>query len=407
MATIFGKYKDALALLALSLVGFTASFTGHLITSNLGNYMSSFGSDLTLVGLVIGSIAIAEIIFKTPFGILSDRYGRLKLILGGLASLVVVSMLFPYFQDPLALFALRFMQGLAIAAFSTASTAMVADLFTDRKGEAMGVYNSFKGAGYALGPTLGLIVSQYFNFFDTFLLCAISSAVTLALCFMILRENFDPAEHKRQRVGIMLRDSNRLDYFGSYFIGMSGMLIFYSIVAFLPVYGVKNGIDPETTGLILGIQAVIYVLAQYLFGKVADTYGSRRPILLGTVLLAVAVLIIALVPSPIAWGFAVILSGLGISALWVVSNSYLAYAAPAAIMGTVMGLSGAFKEVGDGGGPILTGFLGDTWGLRSAFLFTLAFLAISFVLAFTLDDKVGQRKKAAMVEEITIPANTR
>jgi MFS family permease len=384
--------KDTVALLALSLVGFTASFTGHLISSNLGNYMGSYGSSMTVIGLVIGSLAIAEVLLKTPFGILSDRVGKLKLMLGGLVLLVVVSLMFPLFQTPFLLFAIRFMQGIAIAAFSTTSTALVADLFTDRKGEAMGTYNSFKGAGYALGPILGGLVTQYFSFFDTFLLCAIAAAVVLVLCFASVRESFTPPKNK-QSVGHMLKESNKLDFISCYFIGMSGMLAFYSIVSFLPVYGTQNKIGAGVTGAILGVQAVVYVLAQYYSGRFADKYGSRMPIMIGSVLLAAGVLMIALVPDPIVWGAAVILSGLGISALWVVSNSYLAYAAPSAIMGTVMGLSGTFKEVGDGGGPILIGFLGDWIGLKGAFLCILVFLAISFLMALTLDNKVGSQKK--------------
>jgi MFS family permease len=174
---------------------------------------------------------------------------------------------------------------------------------------------------------------------------------------------------------------------------MSGMLAFYSIISFLPVYGTQNNIGAGVTGAILGLQAVVYVLAQYYSGKVADKYGSRIPILIGSALLAVGVLVIALVPNPVVWAAAVIFSGVGIAALWVVSNSYLAYAAPAALMGTVMGLSGTFKEVGDGGGPILIGFLGDWIGLKGAFLCIIVFLAISFIMAFTLDNKVGLQKK--------------
>jgi MFS family permease len=380
--------KDTVALLALSLVGFTASFTGHLISSNLGNYMGSFGSSMTDIGLVIGSLAIAEVILKTPFGILSDRIGKLKLMLGGLALLVAVSLLFPLVHDTAALFAIRFMQGIAIAAFSTTSTALVADLFVDRKGEAMGTYNSLKGAGYALGPILGGLVTQYFDFFDTFLLCAAASAIVLVLCFFSVRESFTPPK-KKQSVGLMLKESSRLDFLSSYFIGMSGMLAFYAIISFLPVYGTQNHIGAGTTGAILGLLAIVYVLAQYYSGRVADKYGSRLPILAGSALLSAGVLMIALVPDPIVWGVAVILTGLGISALWVVSNSYLAYAAPSAIMGTVMGLSGTFKEVGDGGGPILIGILGDWLTLKVAFLCIIVFLAASFLLAFTLDNKVG------------------
>jgi MFS family permease len=396
---ISNKNKDMMALLSLSLVGFTASFTGHLISSNLGNYMGSFGSSMTAIGLVIGSLAIAEVLLKTPFGVLSDRYGKLKLMLGGLALLIVVSLMFPFFRSPMLLFVIRFMQGVAIAAFSTTSTALVADLFTDRKGEAMGTYNSLKGAGYALGPILGGIVTQYFNFFDTFLLCAIASAIVLVLCLATVRESFTPPKDK-QSVGLMLKESNRLDYVSCYFIGMSGMLAFYAIISFLPVYGTENRIGAGVTGTILGIQAVIYVLAQYYSGRVADRYGSRLPIMAGSILLAAGVLLIALMPSPWVWVVAVILSGIGISALWVVSNSYLAYAAPSALMGTVMGLSGTFKEVGDGGGPILIGFLGDWIGLKGAFLCILVFLALSFVLAFTLDNGVGRKVEVKTAEAV-------
>ncbi|HEY3422806.1 MAG TPA: MFS transporter [Methanocellaceae archaeon] len=395
--TLFDRHRGALALLTLSLVGFTASFTGHLIASNLGNYMGSFGSSMTVIGLVVGSIAIAEILTKTPFGILADRYGKLKFMLAGLLMLVAISLLYPYFQSPVALFSIRFMQGIAIAAFSTTSTAIVADLFADRKGEAMGTYNAFKGAGYALGPILGGLVTQYFNFFDTFLLCAASAGIVLALSFLFVKES-DSVAHTRKPVTWMLKESNKKDFISCYFIGMSGMLVFYAIVSFLPVFGTENGIPAGTTGLILGVQAVIYVLAQFYFGKFADAHGPRLPIIAGSVMLSIAVLAIALVPNPVVWAFAVVLSGLGIAALWVVSNSYLAYAAPAALMGTVMGLSGTFKEVGDGGGPILVGFLGDAWGLKGAFLFTLLFLGVSLLLAFTLDDKVGLRKKEGPIK---------
>jgi MFS family permease len=261
-------------------------------------------------------------------------------------------------------------------------------------------YNSFKGAGYALGPVLGGLVTQYLNFFDTFVLCAVSAVITLVLCVLFVRETFTPPK-KKQSVLFMLKESNKLDFFCCYFIGMSGMLAFYAIISFLPVYGTPNGIGTGVTGAILGLQAVVYVLAQYYFGKFSDRYGSRIPILSGCVLLTGGVLMLALVPNALAWGAAVILSGLGISALWVVSNSYLAYAAPAALMGTVMGLSGTFKEVGDGGGPILIGLLGDMLSLKAAFLCIIAFLAVSFLMAFTLDNKVGPKKAAKTAEPVT------
>ncbi len=384
-----------LALLTLSFAGFAASFTGHLIASNLGTYMDSFGSSATAIGLVIGSLALAEVIFKTPFGILSDRYGRLKFMLLGFVALIIVSVAYPFFRDPSTLFAIRFVQGIAIGAFSTTSVAIVADMFTENKGEAMGTYNAIKGAGYALGPIAGGLIIEYLKDFSLmFYLCAAVAAVCLLLSVLFVRESFDPKKHARKPATTMLRESSRIDLLSSYFIGMSGMLVFYAIISFLPLYGTENHIDTGTTGLILGLQAVVYVLAQYFCGKTADRYGSRLPMMIGAVLLTVALLMIALFPSVPVWLAAVVLSGIGVSALWVISNSYLAYAAPAAIMGTVMGLSGTFKEVGDGGGPILVGFLGDLGGLRVAFLLCIVFTVLSFLLAFTIRDEKKESVKA-------------
>jgi DHA1 family multidrug resistance protein-like MFS transporter len=398
-----GGYNKTLALLTLSFAGFAASFTGHLIASNLGTYMDSFGSSATAIGLVIGSLALAEVIFKTPFGILSDRYGRVKFMLSGFVALIVVSVAYPFFQDPSILFTIRFVQGIAIGAFSTTSVAIVADMFRDKKGEAMGTYNSIKGAGYALGPIAGGLIIQYLNDFSLmFYLCAAVAFACLLLSLLFVRESFNPKEHARKPAMTMIRESSRIDMLSSYFIGMSGMLVFYAIISFLPLYGKENQIDTGTTGLILGLQAVVYVLAQYYSGKAADRYGSRLPLMIGSVLLTAALLMITLIPSAPVWFAAVILSGIGVAALWVVSNSYLAYAAPAAIMGTVMGLSGTFKEVGDGGGPVLVGFLADLGGLKMAFLLCIVFTVLSFLLAFTIRDE----KKEALKVEAQVKVNS-
>ena len=235
-----------------------------------------------------------------------------------------------------------------------------------------------------------------------FYLCAAVAFVCLALSLLFVRESFNPKEHARKPAMTMLRESSRADLLCSYFIGMSGMLVFYAIISFLPLYGKENQIDTGTTGLILGLQAVVYVLAQFYSGKAADRYGSRLPLMIGSVLLTVALLMITLFPSAPVWFAAVVLSGIGVSALWVVSNSYLAYAAPAAIMGTVMGLSGTFKEVGDGGGPILVGFLADWGGLKAAFLLCILFTGLSFLLSFMIKDERNKALKA----EATIKTKT-
>src|SRR5574344_1988454 len=69
------------------------------------------GANATLVGIVVGGYALTQVIFQTPFGIMSDKLGRKGTIITALLLFAIGSLICPLATDILALLLGRLLQG--------------------------------------------------------------------------------------------------------------------------------------------------------------------------------------------------------------------------------------------------------------------------------------------------------
>ena len=351
--------------------------------------MQTLGSTSFQIGLAVGILAIGEIIFKTPFGLWADRVGKLKVMILGLVIFSIASFCYLFINNPLLITFIRFMQGVGIAAYSPASIALVADLFAKSKGQSLGIYNTIKGVGYALGPIVGgIIVSTKLGLPFLFLLSGALAVVIALLSYIFLKNKEEKIDGKNlMPAHEALKESFKFRYFTAYFIGMTGMFVFYTIISFMGVYAKSFDISTFQSGLILSVQSGIYILFLTFAGKITDKIGAKIPSILGAFFCALAVLLISFFSVFIILIISAVLSGAGVAFLWVSSTAYLAEISPKNILGTVMGVDGTFKEIGDAGGPILIGFLAGIFSLKNSFLFCLVFIGISIVFSLFLKRK--------------------
>jgi DHA1 family multidrug resistance protein-like MFS transporter len=152
---------------------------GEIVFASLNNYAYPFyilddlGRPARVVGILISSFLIAEMLLKLPFGHLSDRYGRRRFAAIGLAACVLTPLVVcaiptsVFIAAPALLFALlplRLLDGAGAAALWPPLFAAVPDHVPSRqRGVAMSVMNIAYLAGLALGPTLAgtaMTVSQ-------------------------------------------------------------------------------------------------------------------------------------------------------------------------------------------------------------------------------------------------------
>ena len=125
-------------------------------------------------GLLMIPFFISEVLFKSPLGVLADKFGRKPLMLGGAAVTVFTPLIFITTKyDPLAATAvitllvfgfLRGLDGLGQAALWPSLYAYVGDVVAEKKrGAAMGVLNVVYMIGLALSFLIGGFVDDTFG----------------------------------------------------------------------------------------------------------------------------------------------------------------------------------------------------------------------------------------------------
>ena len=129
------------------------------------------GANATLVGIVVGGYALTQVIFQTPFGIMSDKLGRKGTIITGLLLFAIGSLICALATDILALLLGRLLQG--AGSIGAVVTAMISDLVKEeQRPKAMAVMGSSIAFAFAIsmiaGPTIGAAFGVQSLFYITF-----------------------------------------------------------------------------------------------------------------------------------------------------------------------------------------------------------------------------------------------
>jgi Na+/melibiose symporter-like transporter len=173
-----------------------------------------------------------------------------------------------------------------------------------------------------------------------------------------------------------------------------------AILPFLTIFP-KKIVHATTSEALLVYVALILAAAicAYPFGKLAERYGNRPMIVLGTVLLILAALWGLVVPS-YPWLFPLaVLAGCGFSATTALTYPYLSRLVPGSRIGVFTGLQSAFSAVALPGSVLLTGLLIDHFGYRSIFAMLAGSMVFDVLLLLSIDEDAARRQVETVVRE--------
>ena len=144
--------SDVKILLTSSMEGLVMLASGALMAF-FPVYASEVGRHPGEIGLLFGIQGVAIIVARPFMGIISDRYGRKKMIIGGLILCAISFIFIPLHQEFIHLFMLAGLFGLGEAITTSSTSSLVADLCQARSlGSAMGLFGSIMDIGHASGP---------------------------------------------------------------------------------------------------------------------------------------------------------------------------------------------------------------------------------------------------------------
>lgn len=138
---------------------------------------------LDIYGFVVGSLLIT-------FGNIGDRYGRLKLMMAGAVVFGLGSLGVAYSTTPESLIAFRALLGLGGATLLPSGLAIVSALFPDprQRARAIGIFAATFAAGFAIGPIIGGMLLQRFDWNAVFLINVPVVVAFLLAAPMLLRD---------------------------------------------------------------------------------------------------------------------------------------------------------------------------------------------------------------------------
>ncbi len=254
------------------------SWTGMVVMSSLyltipliSLFSDYFNISLVQAGFTSSVFSLGFALGCFFYGAISEKYGRKNVIVFGLFSLSMITLLLGLVNDFSIILLLRGIQGLAAATFSPVALAYTLEVFpNDRKVGAIGfISTGFLVAGI-VGQVFSGYVSEHSHWHVIFYVLAAVYLITALLVVWILPKGVLQNESKNiwvplKRIGIIFTNRNLIF---SYIISFVLLMSFVSMYIILGAYLTSDSFGMNS-------QNLIYIRAFGIVGMVMSPFAGK------------------------------------------------------------------------------------------------------------------------------------
>lgn len=313
---------NLLAQLAFGLLAMTISIP------SMQDWAADFGASQARVQLTFSAFVVAYGALQLLYGPLSDRLGRQRVLLAGLALAGLGSVLAALAPSLALLTAARVLQGAGCAAGMVVGRAMVQDLCQGpERTRVMAYIGMTMGLCPPLATLLGGQLHVRLGWQANFVLMAVLAVLLWVAAWRGLPDRPAPAPSQQPQnpaqphwLGELLASYARLarepDFLLYVVILAMTTATFYAFLAGAPVVLGSYGVKPDGIGLYIMCIPLAYIVGNYLTSRLAHRLAERSMMALGQALTLgglslVLVLALAGVNTPLALALPLVLLGLG------------------------------------------------------------------------------------------------
>ena len=176
-----------LATMCLALVAVVASVAGLNVAFN--ELAVELDASSTQVLWIVNAYTLTMAALLLPIGELGDRFGRRRLLVIGLAIFGGANLAAAFAGDPSTMIALRAVAGLGAAFVMPATLSTLTAVFPpEERGQAVGVWAGFAGAGGILGLFSSAILIDYASWQWLFVLPVVIAAIAIVATMAVVPE---------------------------------------------------------------------------------------------------------------------------------------------------------------------------------------------------------------------------
>lgn len=346
---MFGGYAFRQRDLRLLYIAIFLSFLGASVTFPLRLlYARAHHATPAELGLMAAAFLLAPLLAQLPMGWLVDRWGRVPVFVFGLVSHTLISLLYIFFTAPLELVALRFLEGISVAAFQPSISAYIADVTPEEhRSEAYGAMSATLNAGLLIGPLVGGVIGQRFGFAAAFAINVVVEALALVVVWGRIREpRLHEARHESGAGAVSWRTFISIPLLGAYVAFFSGQIVMGMLSALWTIWIHDLGGSFIYIGATMTVFALPQIFVGAAAGRLVDRVGRAPLLLCGGILVSVVYISYGFISDLTAILVLGVVEGFFIVFQQPAAQSLLVAAVPSEVRGRAQGLAGAAGAIG-------------------------------------------------------------
>lgn len=378
------------------IIGMFFLFTAfYMLYPTLPLYLKEKGGNDSQVGLSMGLFMLCSVFFRPFIGGLLDRFGRRIFIVVGLLFFATAMYMYNWVDGIIIFMVLRVFHGMSWAVSSTSISTAVTDLIPPfRRGEGMGWSGIAMTLAMAIGPMIGLSITQSLSYHSLFLLAVVLSIIALCLT-LSAKHTFKPQVKKKK---VALFEKSVLPVTVSVFL----LFIAYGgITSFVPMFADTLKVNSGTFFL---VYAATLVLSRPISGKLSDRYSETIVILPALAITILALIVLSFSTNLFGFIISAILYGIGFgSAQPALQAATFRLANPERI-GAANASFATGTDLGLGLGAIILGWVSQKTNFQVLFLVSALSVVLSLVLFTFFVRRLLKNKENRNLDSGTTPS---
>jgi MFS family permease len=350
-------------------------------------YAESIVNSLSMVGIIISSYALPQLLFRIPVGLRFDRVARRKpLVMAGLLLTSAGAAGLAFAGHGWSLAAARAVTGAGAAGWVAFTVFFTGYFDSAHAARAIGTINAVNQIAQVVATGSGGVIVDAAGYQAVFLLAAVLGLLGAAALALAA----EPAGAPRRSTPASLHEVAAHPLL----LAAAGMAVllqfanFASIFGFVPVYGARIGASSSQLGLITMLTLSSSAVAALTSVRIAERLGYSLTLVAAALVLGACLLAVPLTHTPATLAAVQFASGFGRGSLATLLMALSIRSAPAGARATAMGVFQAVYAAGMLAGPTVSGLIADSLDLPAVFRVSAA---LCLVLAVTALHPVVRR----------------
>jgi MFS family permease len=410
------------------IAAFGSSMVNHFFFSSLSLYSEKLTGTASFAGYLSLAYSATALITRTFSGLLSEKVGRVRIMVIGAALCAVtcflhglatdITIIYGFATGAIVLIMLRILNGIGMSMNTTCAGAAVPDIVPkERLAQGIGIFGLYTTLSQAVGPFIALSIigdGELSSFRKLFFVSAIVCGISfIGGCFvkyerrnrkrLVEEQAADPlpanpqnAEQKTNDIAGLARNPSQEDIpekssairSVSKLIGPALVLVLYffgisSVLSFLSLYAQIRGFNIQNLGWFFFVSSAGILLARLILGRIVDKRGGDIVVIPGLILIAVCLALIPLTPTLASLVCLALPYGIATGAISPSINAMMFKRSSPKQRGIVSAIYFAAVDIGITLGAPVMGWVADAVGFNPVYWLSTA-LVLAALLIYVL-----------------------